>query len=309
MKTTIILSLAALSFGFVAVDLSSPSLPYSGDASDGFAALSLDAEGLPVIARPDLGLGVVKQPYNLASYGISCLNAYLADSEPEHLTHAELCAGALLRDSDMVGAAMLFPYNFDFALHGGPDVVKAPWYSGLAQGKALSLFVRLWAVTGRPDYYEDARAIFASFGLRAGEADPWITDMVGGRTWFEEYPIPGGTQVLNGHCVAVFGLYDYWRFTADPEALALLTAGINTIRETLPLFRRPGQMSNYWLRDRDLCDAYYQEKHAEYCLDLWHITREQIFLDYANGFAADLEAVRRGSAKAGSGGGCFIGAL
>ena len=53
-------------------------------------------------------------------------------------------AKKLISLSRLSGGARYFPYTYDYAM----EKLKAPWYSAYSQGFALSLFVRLYRVTG-----------------------------------------------------------------------------------------------------------------------------------------------------------------
>ena len=64
--------------------------------------------------------------------------------------------------------------------------------------------------------------------------------------------------MLNGHVFAMFGLYDYWHYTGNPEVARYFDGGATTVLERMmPLVRVPGGVSYYCVQ-------------AEYCQSpLW----------------------------------------
>jgi hypothetical protein len=88
--------------------------------------------------------------------------------------------------------------------------MQAPWYSGLAQGFALSLFTRLYELTGDDVYKTAAQTTFASFLVAGPLQSPWVADVdSGGHLWLQTYPGSTSACVCNGHMVATLALYDY----------------------------------------------------------------------------------------------------
>lgn len=307
----IILTISFFCLGAINVNLSGNNLPWYDYTVDAYDTMPKDTNNLPITIRD--GLGVVTHPVGLSTAGLSCLNAYTADSDPQHITNALQIIEALVRDSTMVGNARMFYYDFDFALHGRQDVMIAPWYSALAQGKCLSFFIRLWSITNDPYHYQLAVETLNSYYLESGKNNPWITDIVDGYMWFEEYPYgDNGTQVFNGMCGAVFGLYDFYRLTDNPDAKILLDEGIRTLKDNVHKFRNinlltgRGRFNWYCLKHHQICDLVYQKLHIDYLLTLWYMTGDQTFLDYSNYFTQDMNDALKAKS---SGSDCFINTL
>ncbi|MBC7077868.1 MAG: hypothetical protein H5T92_06140, partial [Synergistales bacterium] len=161
--------------------------------------------------------------------------------------------------------ATFIPYPFDFPVHGR-DPLDAPWYSGMAQGQALSAFVRLFEVTGNQTYKNFADRLFLSLTQHKSSDDPnipWVTIVdKNGFLWFEEYAKGNyGDYTYNGHMYAVMGLYDYHRLTEDPVALKLYQGGMTTIRRYAEEIRNPGDVSSYCLVHPDVKSKSYHEVH------------------------------------------------
>lgn len=196
----------------------------------------------------------VYSPGNLASDGIRYLDGYVRTGDPAYLDRAVVRAKKLSSLSRLSGGARYFPYMYDYST----EKLKAPWYSAYSQGFALSLFVRLYRVTGVQVWAERARETAMSFRRLGRVTKPWVAYVVNRRLWLEEYPSATPTHVLNGFNFALFGLYDYERLTRDPAALDLLRGALRTIRSFGLAYRVPGGISYY--------DLVHRTRHAKYHL-------------------------------------------
>ncbi len=196
----------------------------------------------------------VYSPGNLAESGIRYVDGYVRTGEPAYLDRAVVRAKKLISLSRLSGGARYFPYKYDYAR----ERLKAPWYSAYSQGFALSLFVRLYRVTGVQTWAERARETAMSFRRLGRVTRPWVAYVVNKRLWLEEYPSATPTHVLNGFNFALFGLYDYERLTRDRTARDLLRGALRTIRSYGTTYRRPGGISYY--------DLVHRTRHAHYHL-------------------------------------------
>ena len=109
------------------------------------------------------------------------------------------------------------PYLFDDP--SGAPPVFAPWISALAQGQAISDFMRAYQATGSARYLRAALHALEPFlhPVPAGVTSSWD-----GLPWYEEYPVADPDHVLNGFMFALVGLHDLaprslvaWRLWRD----------------------------------------------------------------------------------------------
>ncbi|KRE62219.1 hypothetical protein ASG78_03970 [Nostocoides sp. Soil756] len=217
-------------------------------------------------------------PVGQAQYILHNLNSYRIDPDPRYLELA-LRNGQRLVDRRVESAdAWYYPYDFDFAVHGDTSqMLRAPWYSGMAQGQALSAFVRLYEVTQDPAWLEAADRTFLSLVQAPVGAAPfasWVD--ASGRAWLEEYPrypVSSSERVLNGHMYAMFGLHDYWQLTGHrPEVARILSGAMYTVAATTPSeFRQPGWASLYSLFHRYPTVSYHRVHVAQFQM-LWRMT-------------------------------------
>lgn len=194
-------------------------------------------------------------PVALAQYGLAKLDEANTTGSVDSLRAAEANAARLTEVAVRKDGGWYFPYRFDFPLGGRQhETIRAPWWSAMAQGEALSLFVRLYETTGADRWKVAADRTFRTLDDVGPRTGPWSVYVdARGYLWFEEYA--GSTRplvVLNGHVFTLFGLWDYYQLTGSQRAAVLFDAGATTLREYLPLFREDGEPSYYCLR-QPLC--------------------------------------------------------
>ena len=205
-------------------------------------------------------------PVVQAADGLKAIESYRITGTAAYLDQA-LADGQRLVDTRVESrGGWFFPYPFDFRLHGRvTETIRAPWYSGMAQGEALSLFVRLADATGDEQWREAARNTLTSFTLPPVEADasvPFVSWVDGdGHLWLEEYaqlPLSATDRTINGHLFAMFGLWDAVRGLGDERAAALFSGAASTIRShILADARVPNWISRYCLKHVVLSDRYH----------------------------------------------------
>jgi hypothetical protein len=238
-------------------------------------------------------------PVAQAQFGLQLLATYRHDRDRAVLDLALKQARRIVAHRKVVGDAWFYPYPFDFALHNDPrKVQRAPWYSGMAQGLALSLFARLSATTGDRHWRQAADATFDSLLLPPSDTAPWVTHVdEGGYAWIDEYPerpAPRSDLTFNGHQFGVAGLFDYQRILPATEArrsaaLALLDGAETTSRHYLPAIRNAGWVSKYCLQDGVL-NATYHAIHIVQLAQLYTFTHVPAFAEYADDLRRDYPA-------------------
>ncbi len=110
--------------------------------------------------------------------------------------------------------------------------LKAPWISGMTQSLGVSVFLRAYQLTGEQDYL--TRATNAFKWLREPVSSGGVAIRTNEGTWYEEYPnanVP--SHVLNGHIWALFGIWDYFRATRDPDAARMFMEGISILKSEI----------------------------------------------------------------------------
>lgn len=237
-------------------------------------------------------------PQGQAALGLSMLDGYRVTKNKRYLDIAVANATRLVNtkvvDTTVVAdGAWFFPYKFNFALHRYPAfLMRAPWYSGMAQGQALGLFSRLAAVTGDAAWQTAADRTFASFLIAKRSTGPWVSEKdADGHLWIEEYAAPTGTppsdRTFNGHNFAVSGLYDYFELTQDVRARQLADGAMTAALAHLPQLRTPAWLSHYCLAHPEVTSAGYHAIHIGQMLWFHQFTGDYRFARWADTLMAD----------------------
>lgn len=289
-----------------------PAAEESGFKTSGFAITALPVGSRPydtpdVMARGGAGIvdasgvrmyrlsdgTVVDHPVAQAQYGLRSLNSYRLTGDQVFLDRAVANAQRLVDRRVESRGGWYFPYGFDFSVDDDTtQTMKAPWYSAMAEGQALSLFVRLYQATGAAQWKQAADATFTALDSAPVPGEPfvsWVDSQ--GHLWLEEYPRPGVTdseRVLNGHLFAAYGVYDYWLLTGDARARKLFDGAVTTAHDTvLSRFRRPNWISTYSLRHGRSLGSYHPV-HIALFRTLFQITGDGRFAKAANLFSSDF---------------------
>jgi hypothetical protein len=256
----------------------------------------VDAYGVRMFASAAYTGGrPMNHPVAQAQYGLQLINTYRRTHDAWFLNLAARQAQRLVDTHVESRGAWWFPYRFDFPLSSGlASVMHAPWYSAMAQGQALSLFVRLADATGQSRWRDDADEAFASLRLGYSATEPWATWRdTHGMLWLEEYP--GTTtatsgRVLNGHLYATYGVWEYWRLTHSAVAASLFNAALATARRyVLTGFRNPGWASSYALRG-DVPSEKYHGIHVNELLHMHALAGDPVFAEMAETLHDDFSA-------------------
>jgi hypothetical protein len=160
--------------------------------------------------------------------------------------------------------------------------LRAPWYSGLAQGQGISLLLRAHLATGDSSYLDAATRAFVAFTTPVAQGGVNFEDEQG-NIWFEEYIVDPPTHILNGFIWAAWGIYDYKLATGDTRAGALWEAAIRTLSSNLLQYD-----AGYWslyeqsgTRMKMMASPFYHDLHITQLEVLHWLTGEQVFHHYA----------------------------
>lgn len=233
-----------------------------------------DAKGIPLLDYRG-AIGRQYNPIAVAQYGLAHYNAFRAGAEGSRavcLAQADWLVENLERDARGRGVWL---HRFDFEYR---TTLKAPWYSGLAQGQGLSLLARALQMTQEDRYARAMRAAFEALAAPVGDGGCLWTDG-GGSTWIEEYIVEPPTHILNGFIWALWGVRDYWLATGERRARDLFSRCAATLAQELPLYD-----TGYWsLYERSgtslpmLASPFYHRLHIVQLRVLGDMTGEPEF--------------------------------
>lgn len=174
--------------------------------------------------------------------------------------------------------------------------LPAGWVSAIVNAFAILGNVKMLEVSPTPEAEDLTRRLADAYLLAHAEGDApagrWISYVDReANVWFDEYPHPDGeaTLVLNGHIFAIQALHKAGTHFSDRRYLALVRAGLTTLRKTLPRFRRRGARNRYSLRGTQRSD-YLPKRTVKQQLELYSLTGDEFFRKWARRFLADMRA-------------------
>lgn len=207
------------------------------------------------------------------------IDAYAVTDDTVYLQRSKKYMRKLMSLSESHDGAAFLPYPFRFAVHGDSSTTFVPpWYSGMAQGAGLSVAMRLYEISGEEEFLKYGKKLFAAFSQPKSDESPWVARIdSAGFYWIEEYPHderPGMT--LNGFITAVYGVYEYYCLTDDPQAWAVFEIALTTIKQYLPEYRKHHQKSLYCLGHGATSGSYHY-LHIKQMKQLYRITQDVYF--------------------------------
>ena len=274
------------SYKFDIQDLEYNRLPYTGYELISLDISPADSNGIKLYEK--FGK-VYYHPVILSEHIIRFLDSYIRTESKEYLQYALTYSEKLIEIGTEYNGALFFPYNFELILHDIPsEVLAASWYSGMAQGEALSAFVRLYNITKETKYLPIIEKIFKGFYSFRRESDPWFVYVDENKYyWIEEYPMMDATHVLNGFIYAIFGLYDYYQLNKDELSRTLIDASLTTLFRHLTEYRVPGYKSYYCLKHKAQGE-FYHTVHIIELKKLSEIAGDTYFKDMSDLFYHDF---------------------
>jgi hypothetical protein len=238
-----------------------------------------DSAGIPLLDYHG-ALGLQYNPIAIAQYGLGNYNLFCRTGALERKRKFLAAADWLVAHLEQNDAGLwVWNHHFDWEYR---TQLKAPWYSGLAQGQGISLLVRAHRETGRAEYLDAAQRAFVPFITNVDAGGVRYVDEYG-QTWFEEYIVSPPTHILNGFIWASWGLYDYFLATGDAQAENLFAQARRTLAGNLQHydvgFWSLYEQSGTWLKM--MASPFYHRLHIVQLKVLYRLTGERIFHEYA----------------------------
>lgn len=234
-----------------------------------------DKNGVPMCADSDGNL--FYSPVNVFQFGFILHSTWVANKDNQIVQQLQHCIAVLDNlKTEQDGHCVWYYHQNEERYH-----LKPPWPSAMAQGEAISFYLRMYQLFHREEYLETANKAYNFLKIDTTHGGVRRRDKQG-FLWFEEYPSEPPSYVLNGFIYTLLGLFDLFRVLADPEVKKDIDACLVTLKNRLPMFDC-GYWSVYDLRFRELVRYYYQQNvHVIQMEILFRLTNEQIFLKYKN---------------------------
>ena len=188
-----------------------------------------DSCGIPLLDYHGK-IGPQYNPIAIAQYGLGNYNIFSRSADPSRRKKFFLVAD-WLRDhlEQNTHGLSVWVHQFDWEYR---ETLRAPWYSGLAQGQGISVLVRAHKESGDARYLDAASRAMESFHHPISDGGIAFID-VSGDLWLEEYIVSPPTHILNGFIWAAWGAYDYFLSTGDAASLDLFSRAVKTLMNNL----------------------------------------------------------------------------
>ena len=238
-----------------------------------------DPRGVPMLDyRGQIGLQY--NPIAVAQYGLGNYNLFSQTGKLQRREKFLIASDWLMANLEKNPHSIwVWNHHFDWEYR---DTLKAPWYSGLAQGQGVSLLLRAHRETGNTIYADAAQRAFESLLHPVDEGGVLFTD-TRGDLWIEEYLVSPPTHILNGMIWALWGVHDYFLATSDPAARTLFDQVVQTLARNLELYD-VGFWSLYeqsGTRLKMIASPFYHRLHIVQLNIMHQLTGLQMFAQYA----------------------------
>jgi heparosan-N-sulfate-glucuronate 5-epimerase len=247
-----------------------------------------DTDDIPMLDY----LGVIGPQYNpiaIAQYGLGNFNQWIATGDSKRrekfLKVADWLVGNLEQNA---GGFMVWNHHFDFEYR---TPLRAPWYSGLAQGQGISVLVRAHKETGYAKYLEAARSAFRCMLAHVDVGGVVFKDEQGHR-WIEEYIVSPPTHILNGFLWALWGVYDLALLTNERVMWEVWEDSLATLKANLNVYD-----TGYWslyeqsgTRMKMMASPFYHRLHIVQLRVMAKLTGDEFYREYAERWAGYMRS-------------------
>jgi heparosan-N-sulfate-glucuronate 5-epimerase len=244
----------------------------------------LDANGVPMLDYRGI-IGPQYNPIAIAQYALGNHTLWLETQDESRLTKLKNSSDWLAEHLEPNARGVpvwLHKFDFEYA-----ETLRAPWYSGLAQGQGISALLRCHSATQDTKYLEAAKRAFES--LTKSVDDGGVLYREGNDLWIEEYIVTKPTHILNGYMWAMWGVRDLVLATGDSTASDLWNKCVSTLERNLPSFDL-----GYWsLYDQSsngilkmITSTFYHRLHIVQLQIMWQMTNIETFRQYSQNWDA-----------------------
>ena len=193
---------------------------------------------------------------NIAQYGFMLHAEWLENRDQKTLQILKHCLLVLNNlKTTKNNTSVWYNYVFDEKYKIDP-----PWPSAMAQGEIISFYLRMYQALNDENLLNTAIQAYEFLKFEYNNGGVRRFDEYGD-LWFEEYPTPKPTFVLNGYIYTLFGLYDLYRVTGNTEVKKDIDKCIITLKKNIHKFSINFNKSKLFSLLKRLCpvlnNSYY----------------------------------------------------
>jgi hypothetical protein len=249
----------------------------------------LDEEGVPVVFWGE-NRKASASPVNIILYGLGNHDVFIRTQDKHYYDQLIRALFWLKSHCVPLGKGISWPNQVDMPVFG----LKAPWFSGIIQGLALSLFVRAHQLDRAGPWSRLAYQTWLGFHLPIEEGG--FLREIDRRVIYEECPGPTLDCIFNGMCHALIGLWEAWRSGLVREAEVDFRRGVSSLHSFLPQFDY-GHWSLYSLNQclgkPFLASPYYHRSNSLLAQVMGLITDEPEFCTYGERWLKSSKSIIR----------------
>lgn len=239
-----------------------------------------DANGVPMLDYRG-AIGLQYNPIAIAQWGLANCNIFCETHNESRRQKTFKAANWLTANLEQNRRGLwVWNHHFDWEYR---DTLKAPWYSGLAQGQGVSLLLRAYAEAREERYLKAADQAFIALTMPAADGGVLIED-ADNNLWIEEYVVDPPTHILNGFIWALWGVFDFWLARSDASARRIFDGGVETLLNNLARYD-----TGYWsLYEQSgpglqmLASPFYHRLHIVQLRVMATLTGNRRFADFAD---------------------------
>ena len=241
----------------------------------------LDQNGIPLtyygMIYDGKPIGSQRNPVSVAQQANEFYDMYKKDNSESSKTYFLNNVNWLVNNAVKKENYSLLQYNFPIPYYN----LKPVWYSAMANGLALQVLIKAPEISHDLKYLEAAKSLLNAFFIEVQHGGITYKDSEH-EWWYEEYASNDKnaniSRVLNGMIFAVLGIYDYYKFTNDPDAKLLFDNGVNSIKKELSKYNNNGY--SYYDILGNIASWKYHQIHINLTKQLHDLTGEPIFNNY-----------------------------
>jgi heparosan-N-sulfate-glucuronate 5-epimerase len=250
-------------------------------------AAPLDSSGIPLLDYRG-AIGLQYNPIAIAQWGLANYNRFSETQEETRRPKMFKAANWLCENLQQNSRGLwVWNHHFDWDYR---QTLKAPWYSGLAQGQGVSLLLRVWKAASDEKYLSAAQRAFVPLTRSIDDGGVLFQDQ-DLNLWIEEYLLNPPTHILNGFIWALWGVFDYWLALADLTAKDIFDRGAMTLLRNLEKYD-----TGYWslyeqsgTRLKMLASPFYHRLHIVQLRLMSRLTGQTMFEEVAQRWEGYLQ--------------------
>ncbi len=218
----------------------------------------------------DTQIGWQHNPVTVSQYALCLYDEYVNEIDEKKLEKFYKQVSWLENNVVAQGENILaLPYNFPHRWYK----LSAPWYSGMAQGQAASVFVRAFNHSGEKKYLGFAQGLL-NFMLLPVEQGGTLAQLEENDLWIEECATDRPSLILNGHLFGLIGLIEFNIYSEKDDFKYKCEQLLTTTKKYIPKFEKDNWLIYALHFNQNPCSSKYMGIQAIEAKHIWKLTKD-----------------------------------